>query len=65
VGPFSLADVDEERILPPAEALPFLPSVEVSAEEARAVRQGRRRHAEHVRLVHGGELVAVDGTVLA
>jgi len=36
----------------------------VSAEEAKAVREGRRREAEQVRLVHAGELVAVDGTVL-
>ena len=64
VGPFSVEDADEERILPAAEALPFLPAREVSAEEARALRQGRRRETEHVRLVHAGELVAVDGTVL-
>ena len=64
VGPFSVADADEARILPPAEALPFLPLVEVSADEARAVRQGRERRPEAVRLVHAGELVAVDGTVL-
>jgi tRNA pseudouridine55 synthase len=64
VGPFSVADADEDRILPAAEALPFLPIREVSAEEARALRQGRRRHAEAVRLVHAGDLVAVDGTVL-
>jgi tRNA pseudouridine55 synthase len=64
VGPFSVGDADDERILPAAEALPFLPAREVSADEASAIRQGRARHAEAVRLVHQGELVAVDGTVL-
>jgi tRNA pseudouridine55 synthase len=64
VGPFSVEHADEERILPPAEALPFLPAREVTADEASALRQGRRRHEEAVRLVHAGELVAVDGTVL-
>jgi tRNA pseudouridine55 synthase len=64
VGPFSVDDADEERILPAADALPFLPVREVSAEEAAAVRQGRVRHAAAERVVHAGELVAVDGTVL-
>ena len=64
VGPFAVEDADDERILPAAEALPFLPAREVSEEEAGAIRQGRRRHEEAVRLVHRGELVAVDGTVL-
>ena len=64
VGPFSVEQADEERILPPAEALPFLPALEVSAEEAAAIREGRRRVAEPVRVLSGGELVAVDGTVL-
>lgn len=65
VGPFAVADADEARILPPAAALPFLPGRELSAEEAAAVRQGRLRVAEPVRLLHGGELVAVGPTVLA
>jgi tRNA pseudouridine55 synthase len=64
VGPFSVDDVDGERILAPVEALPFLPLVEVGAAEARAIREGRSRRREPVRVVHGGELVAVDGTVL-
>jgi tRNA pseudouridine55 synthase len=64
VGPFSIEDADEERILPAADALPFLPVRQLSAEEALALRQGRLREAEAVRLVHAGELVAVDGTVL-
>ena len=64
VGPFSIEQADEERILPPAEALPFLPALEVSPDEAAAIRQGRRRVADPVRVLSGGELVAVDGTVL-
>ena len=64
VGPFSVADADERRIMPAVDALPFLPSREVSADEAAAVRQGRLRERSPVRLVHEGELVAVDGTVL-
>lgn len=64
VGPFRVEDADEERILSPVEALPFLPLVEISAEEARAVRQGRTRVREPVRVVCAGELVAVNGTVL-
>ncbi len=64
VGPFSVAQADEERIVPPAEALAFLPAVEVDARDAAAIRQGRRRVAERVRVLCGGELVAVDGTVL-
>ena len=64
VGPFRVEDADEERILPPVEALPFLPLVEVGADEAQAIRTGRTRHDEPVRVVHDGELVAVDGTVM-
>jgi tRNA pseudouridine55 synthase len=64
VGPFSVQDADEARILTAVEALPFLPLVEVSGEEALALRQGRQRGDEGVRYVCGGELVAVGGTVL-
>ncbi len=64
VGPFRIEDADEERILPPNEALAFLPAVEVGADEARAIREGRTRGREPVRLVHAGELVAVGSTVL-
>ncbi|MBA3716690.1 MAG: tRNA pseudouridine(55) synthase TruB [Actinobacteria bacterium] len=64
VGPFRVEDADPERILPPAEALPFLPAREVDAATAAAIRQGRERVAEDVRVLHDGELVAVDGTVL-
>jgi tRNA pseudouridine55 synthase len=64
VGPFRVEDADPDRILPPAEALPFLPAREVDAATAAAIRQGRRRMEEDVRVLHAGELVAVDGTVL-
>jgi tRNA pseudouridine55 synthase len=64
VGPFSVVDADEDRIVPPAEALAFLPCCEVDEDGARAIRQGRRRVEERVRVVCGGELVAVNGTVL-
>jgi tRNA pseudouridine55 synthase len=64
VGPFSVADADEGRILPPVETLPFLPLIEVDEEEARAIRAGRSRCEDRVRVVHGGVLVAVNGTVL-
>lgn len=64
VGPFSVADADESRILPPADALSFLPAREIDEEGARAIRQGRRRVDERVRVICAGELVAVNGTVL-
>ena len=64
VGPFTVDDADPERILPPTDALPFLPAREVDEATAAAIRQGRERVAEHVRVVHAGELVAVNGTVL-
>lgn len=64
VGPFSVDDADEERILPPAEALPFLPAIEVSAEEAAAIRAGRRRAPAETRTLLDGELVAVGRVVL-
>jgi len=64
VGPFSVADADETRIVRPVEALCFLPAVEVDDAAATAIRQGRRRVDERVRVVCGGELVAVNGTVL-
>jgi tRNA pseudouridine55 synthase len=62
VGPFGVGDADERRILAAAAALPFLPSLEVSRDDARAIRAGRPVRGAgtgRVRLVHGGELVAV------
>jgi tRNA pseudouridine55 synthase len=64
VGPFSVADTDEDHVVPPAEALAFLPAREVDGEEAQAIRQGRRRVEERVRVLCEGNLVAVNGTVL-
>ena len=64
VGPFTVADADEDRIVPPAEALAFLPARNVDGEEAAAIRQGRQRVRELVRVLCEGELVAVNGTVL-
>ncbi len=64
VGPFRLSDADEERILAPADALPFLPAVTVSDDEAVAIRTGRQRLEEPVRALLEGELIAVNGTVM-
>jgi tRNA pseudouridine55 synthase len=64
IGPFRLEDADEERLLPLAEALSFMPERVLSDEEAAAVRHGRRvpkqaSTAEHTRLTHDGEIVAI------
>lgn len=64
VGPFSVDAADPERIVPAAEALSFLPAVEVSEAEARDLRSGRARGEERTRYLLGGELVAVGRTVL-
>jgi tRNA pseudouridine55 synthase len=64
VGPFTVEDADDERILAPVDALPFLPLIEVGDEAAQAIRTGGKRVTEPVRVVHGGALVAVNGTVL-
>jgi tRNA pseudouridine55 synthase len=64
VGPFAVENADEERILPAAEALPFLRVVEVGTDEAAAIRAGRRHAQEGVRTLCGGELVAVGGVVM-
>ena len=64
VGPFSVEDADDERILPPADALPWLPAVEVGADEAAAIRSGRRRARPETRTLHEGELVAVGGVMM-
>ena len=64
VGPFSVDDADDERLVPPAEALPFLPAVEVDADEAAAIRAGRRRAQADVRTLCDGELVAVGRVVM-
>jgi tRNA pseudouridine55 synthase len=64
VGPFTVEDADAERLIAPLDALPFLPRVDLTGEQARALRSGRRRGEEDVRYVFEGELVAVDGTVV-
>jgi tRNA pseudouridine55 synthase len=64
VGPFAVEDADEERIVPPAEMLPWLPAVEVSADEAAAIRAGRRHAAADTRTVADGDLVAVGRVVM-
>jgi tRNA pseudouridine55 synthase len=64
VGPFSVEAADEERMLPAAEALPFLPAVEVTEEEAAAIRTGRRRAQADARTLLDGELVAVGQVVM-
>jgi tRNA pseudouridine55 synthase len=72
VGPFSVEEADEERILAPEQALSFLSALELSEQEAAAVRNGRRlaRTEEGtLRLVRSGRLIGVgrgkDGTVHA
>jgi tRNA pseudouridine55 synthase len=64
VGPFSVDDADDERVLPPAEALPWLPAVELSAGEAAEIRGGRAHAPEDTRAVCAGELVAVGRVVM-
>jgi tRNA pseudouridine55 synthase len=64
VGPFSVEDADEEQIVPPAGMLPWLPAVEVEADEAAAIRAGRRRAQAEVRTLCEGELVAVGQVVM-
>jgi tRNA pseudouridine55 synthase len=62
VGPFQLADVDPQRMLPLSRALGFLPERALSAEEAAAVRHGRPvegTSAGPVRLTFEEQLVAV------
>jgi tRNA pseudouridine55 synthase len=63
VGGFRLEDADPERVVPLAEALGFLPSVEVDAAAAEHVSHGVAvpgdAAGEAVRLVRGGRLLAV------
>ncbi|MHB8059841.1 MAG: tRNA pseudouridine(55) synthase TruB [Gaiellaceae bacterium] len=70
VGPFLVADADSERIHPAPEALPFLPCVELSEQEAELVRNGgglARDEPGMLRLCREGRLIAValgkNGTV--
>jgi tRNA pseudouridine55 synthase len=62
VGPFRLQDADPERLLSPLDALSFLPALELDADAAAAVANGRRIELAApgtVRLVHAGELLAI------
>ncbi|MGI8607328.1 MAG: tRNA pseudouridine(55) synthase TruB [Gaiellaceae bacterium] len=62
VGPFSIGDASESRVLPPLVAVSFLPRRELDAEERRLVASGRAIDggAEGpVALALGAELVAI------
>ena len=62
IGPFRLADADPGTVLPLAEALAFIPARELGDDEAEAVGHGRRLPDAGegvVRLMHGGEVVAI------
>jgi tRNA pseudouridine55 synthase len=70
IGPFSLENASSELIHPATEALPFLPALELSEEEATRVRAGReleRSEPGLLRLCLQGRLIAValgkNGTV--
>jgi tRNA pseudouridine55 synthase len=65
VGPFRVEDADERALLPPRDALPFLGETDLTEDELRLVMSGRpvaRAGEGHVRLIHGGRLVAVART---
>ena len=62
VGPFRVADANPAAVLPPLEALPFLPSIAVDADGAAALRHGRQLPCEGsglARAAHDGDLVAI------
>jgi tRNA pseudouridine55 synthase len=64
IGPFRVEDAGDERIVPLAEALGFLPERALDEGEAAAVRHGRRvprgeSGARAVRLTAGDELLAI------
>ena len=64
IGPFRLEDAHEERVVPLAEALAFLPECALDADEAKRVSHGvavagGRNGTEFVRLTHGDRLVAI------
>ena len=66
IGPFRLEDAASDRLVPLAEALSFMPERALSAQEASAVRHGRRipateDTAEHTRLTYEGEILAIGG----
>jgi len=64
IGPFRLDDASHDRLVPLREALSFMPERVLSAEDAVAVRHGRRvpdheRDADYLRLTHDGELLGI------
>jgi tRNA pseudouridine55 synthase len=62
VGPFRVEDADEANVLPPLEALPFLPEHEVAGDEVGKVLTGMPVPCSgegRVRLAYGGRLLAV------
>jgi len=70
VGPFSIDAADEERVVPPAQALSFMPALELNEEEVAAMRAGRaleRSEQGRLLLLDSGNLIGVgngeDGTV--
>lgn len=62
VGPFSVEQADRSRILPAADALPFMPSLELDDDDLVALRSGRTIDAaaeDRVKLLSNGRLVGV------
>ena len=68
IGDFKLADADPERIVPLEEALAFMPTVELSADEAHRARNGVPVACHlgwpviatcDLRLMHDGDLIAI------
>jgi tRNA pseudouridine55 synthase len=62
IGPFQLADADEERVVPLSEAIAFLPEWPLDQAGADAVAHGRRVPGEidgPTRLTADGELIAI------
>jgi tRNA pseudouridine55 synthase len=67
IGPFQLDEASEERVVPLAEALDFLPERILEQDEATRAANGvaletrnsRLETAEHVRLTHQGNLIAI------
>lgn len=67
IGPFDVDQADPERIVPLIDALEFLPSIEMTGEDARRARHGVAVHGDAdgiVRLVDAEGLIALaDGAV--
>lgn len=62
VGPFRVEDADEERVLAPVDALPFLPELALADEEVGKVLSGHpipREGEGRARLTYSGDLLAV------